>query len=507
MGLLFGGGGGSSSRPAKDGSRATIKYIDLSSFYQDDAGKVALRLDIHNPQSQPLLGLNKDMLTLTEQGSPAEILQFNGPGTQALNVILVIDVSGSMDEQNKMQGAVDAALAAVDELQVDRDRLGVISFDNQFDILQPLTKMTRDAKAACRQRISMLRPRGGTSIGPPTLAALNLFQQALPDGPKLLMVMTDGEDSGLPSLVEMIVERSETTGVPLYTISFGGQLDDRTTSVLRSLAQQCNGQYFHAPSGEQLAEIYHSPFPRADGLPRNVALKIDAPVGTLSAGKSYSIGSIVDSGGRQPAASGGGKPAVGGGVSSAAKLAIFVMLFIGLSAALALPSLQELRKADGSTGAAPSSGAGTAAAGQRPASSPAMSGIAGRGPKSPPRPPGKSAPTPPAPARPTTDPKSAAPKSAAPKSAAPAAPAPRPPVPVPAPAPRPSTPAAKPAPRPAAPPSPAPTGNRETTLPTPPPPPKPTGGPRPLPPSTSSGNKQTIRPIPPPPPPPGGSTS
>lgn len=111
-----------SSKPADDGSQAVIKYLDKSRFLQSDAGEVSLRMDILDPTGAPLLGLLKDMVSVTEHGQAAKVNDFKGPGTQPINAILVIDISGSMGSGGKMAGAIGAALAALDELMVERDQ-------------------------------------------------------------------------------------------------------------------------------------------------------------------------------------------------------------------------------------------------------------------------------------------------------------------------------------------------------------------------------------------------
>lgn len=355
LSLLFGSRSTPSSKPADDGSQAIIKYLDKSNFYKDGSGEVSLRMDILDPHHEPLLGLSKDTLKVTEHGAPAVVKAFNGPGTQPVNLILVIDMSGSMGDQGKMQGAIAAALAAIEELLVGRDRIGIIAFDDRFEVLQSLDRLTAETKLVCRQKIGSLRPRGGTIIGVPTLSALQIFEQTSPDGPKVVMVMTDGEDDSLPPLIETIAERSDTTGVPVYTISFGDLGNPAAETVLRQLAQKCSAQYYHAPTAQQLAEIYRSqvqeltreftvlydsPYPQADGLPRRVEVQISAPAGTLVAATTYQIGSIVDSGAtRAPANSGKGPAAMATIASAFLKCMIFTVLFVLLAAGLAVPSL------------------------------------------------------------------------------------------------------------------------------------------------------------------------
>ncbi len=458
--LLFGSRGEPQSKPAADGSQALIKYLDKSHFYEKDQGAVALRMDVLRPDKQPLLGLAKQDVQVTEEGLPVEIQDFRGPGTQSINVMLVIDTSGSMAQEGKMQGAIQAALAAMQELKVGRDRLGIIAFNGRFDVVQSLQVLTPPVLQACQQRVRSLIPTGGTVIGAPTLEALGIFEREAPDGLKVLIVMTDGQDDRLAPQVELIAERSDQTGVPVYTIGFGNLGPPDAETVLRTLADKCHAQYYHAPTAQELAEIYrrqvqeltkeftilyHSPYPQADGLPRRVRVTISAPAGKLTAEGTYQVGAIVDSGGVRVAPQSGTVASVLRATTSAlVKFAIFSGLFVvlaGLLLAAAPFGLRQFWSANTATAATPAASAASSSA--------ASSSGPMKAPRRPPPPPKLSSPS------------AAVPPVAAP-TAGPAAGAASPPG-----ASRPSAPAPTP------PPMAGPPGQKKTIRPVPPPPPRP----------------------------------
>jgi Mg-chelatase subunit ChlD len=461
--FLSSGIGQTESQPAQDGSRALIKFLDKSRFYEDGKGEVSLRMDIVDAAGKPILGLSKESVRVSEESSPADIIAFQGPGTQPINVILVIDISGSMGDENKISGATDAALSALQELKLGRDRLGIIAFDNRFDVVQPLETLNAENKPLCELKIRALRPRGATVIGLPALEALRLFEQQAPDGPKVVMVMTDGQDNSLAGVVETIAAQSDKCGVPVYTIGFGGDAMG-AEAVLRDLARKCKAEFYHAPTAQELAKIYrsqvqeltneftvtyHSPYATADGLPRRVDVEIDAAAGTLAASTGYQIGSIVDSGGRAVPKAQADPGVLATAVSTVAKLWIFGVLFALLSGALVVPEAPRLRQR--------LVGLGGPATAVTPASS-------------------------------TTTPTSAPARSLGAPRMPPPPPSPRKPVPAANP---------PPAPQPAAPSSLAGSGS--------PTPVKPAPAPRPAPSlSGPPGTKSSIRPIAPPPPPPPG---
>ena len=259
-------------------------------------------------------------------------------------MILVMDSSGSMGEAGKIIGSKQAARAALQELVVGRDRFGLISFNGGFEVLQPLALLTPEVKQVCEQAIDRLTPFDGTAIGPPTLAAVQAIATEKPDGSKMVLVMTDGEDSGLAGMTPTIAAQSDSAGTQVHSIAFGLPLHRSAEAMLRELARQCNGEFRHAPSNAELAAIfrsrvaemvnectlvYASPYPEADGLPRKVRITLGAGQAvTLSADAEYQIGPILSGGRRSvPVAQPG--PA-GSTASSAPASDIRLLLFFSL---------------------------------------------------------------------------------------------------------------------------------------------------------------------------------
>jgi VWFA-related protein len=378
------GSAGSSSVAAPDGSRAQIMFVDKSRFAEKDpitgdAGEITLRVLVQDGAGNPLGGLKQDDFQVLEEGRAGRIKALKGGGGSGdkINVILVMDISGSMSQQGKMEGAKRAALAALNELKADRDRIGLIVFDDIYDVLQPLATLSADVKRHCESAISGLHPRNGTAIGPPTLAAVEMIRNARPDGAKMVLVMTDGEDAGLAAMTPAIAAESDRQGVQVHSIAFGLPLESSAKTMLTELAKRCQGEFRHAPSSQELAEIfrkrvkematfytlvYDSPYPEADGLPRDVSVFVNSPTGALAAKGGYQVGPIL--GGRSTpakwATQGGPGSATTSGTSAGIYWLLFLVLLALLGGGLAVPTLR--RSMQG-----PCAAPATAAAGPFPA--------------------------------------------------------------------------------------------------------------------------------------------
>jgi Mg-chelatase subunit ChlD len=349
--------------------RAAIKFVDKANFYAadstgDHSGEITLRLDVLDKAGNPIADLKKEDVQVLESDLPGRVKSFRGPASQAANVILVIDVSGSMSQQGRIAGARRAAHAALDSLKVDRDRLGLIAFDNRFEFRVPFGPLTADSRSECESQIDRLRPRSGTLIGPPVVAALRKFGEAKPDGLKMVLLMTDGDDNErdrFARLREQIGDLSDQLGVQVHSISVGDEVSQDGEDDLRDLAAKGKGRYERAPSAERLADlfrsrvtetvnectlVYDSPYPKADGFDRPITVTLRTPAGPLKATASYKIGPLL-SGRSEPAAwalaapastTPGAAPAarIGGGIRGP----LFACLLAGLLAALALPTLR-----------------------------------------------------------------------------------------------------------------------------------------------------------------------
>ena len=175
----------------------------------------------------------------------------------------------------------------------------------------PFGAITASGREECGRQIDRLRPRSGTLIGPPIVAALRTFDDKKPDGLKLVLLMTDGDDNDrerFSRLREQIAELSDKLGVQVHAISVGDEVSDGGKEDLTDLATKGKGRYEHSPGAERLAEmfrsriaetvnectlVYDSPYPTADGFDRPVTVSIRTPAGPLTATASYKIGPLL----------------------------------------------------------------------------------------------------------------------------------------------------------------------------------------------------------------------
>ena len=181
------------------------------------------------------------------------------PDNTPLNVTLVLDASGSMDEGDR----VEIARAAADSIcrgLSDRDRIAVVQFSNSV-IWEQVVDPTRPDAAAVRRSINQLRPRSSTNVQ----AGLDLGVQLAdemryerPDAYNYIILMSDGVanvDATDPfAILNRVGDRDERNPLRLITVGVG--IENYNDYLLEQLAQYGNGWYRYLSTPEEARSTF-----------------------------------------------------------------------------------------------------------------------------------------------------------------------------------------------------------------------------------------------------------
>jgi Ca-activated chloride channel family protein len=157
----------------------------------------------------------------------------------AKDIVFVLDTSGSMAEEGKMEKARAALLYGIRILR-PQDRFNVISFAGEERVMEPRMIAADDQGRKRGEAFTQsLRPSGGTNINEAALAAMKQFQSS--NRPKILVFMTDGLPTVGETNAARIVENARAARVPgLRLFTFGVGYDVNTT-LLDKLAAENGG--------------------------------------------------------------------------------------------------------------------------------------------------------------------------------------------------------------------------------------------------------------------------
>src|SRR5689334_11108180 len=159
----------------------------------------------------------------------------------AKDVVFVVDTSGSMAEEGKMEKARAALLYGVRILR-PQDRFNIISFAGEEHLMEAgMIAADERGRARGETFVKALKPVGGTNINQSLLAALRQFIDADSERPKMLVFMTDGLPTVDETNVNRIVDnvhKAIKPGVRLFAFGVGY---DVNTTLLDKLAADNGG--------------------------------------------------------------------------------------------------------------------------------------------------------------------------------------------------------------------------------------------------------------------------
>lgn len=190
------------------------------------------------------------------------------------NMVLLIDVSGSMSSPDKLDLLKESFKLFVDELSAE-DRLAIVTYAGQAGLLLPSTP--GNEKAAIKSAIDKLGAGGSTAGAQGIITAYEIAQENYIEGGNNRVVLgTDGDFNVGPSsqeeLVRLIEEKREL-GIFLTVLGVGtGNLND---AMLEQVANNGNGTYEYIDNLEQAKKVFIYEFGKFYTVAKDVKVQVD----------------------------------------------------------------------------------------------------------------------------------------------------------------------------------------------------------------------------------------
>jgi len=223
-------------RPPEDAVRIEelINYFDYDYAGPGDEGEP---FSLHAELSECPWNKERHLLHLALQGRRLDRSQL-----PPSNLVFLMDVSGSMQQQNKLSLAKQAMRLLVEELR-PADRVAIVVYAGAAGVVLPPTPGSQPQKI--REAINSMEAGGSTAGGEGIKLAYQLAREHfLPRGNNRVILATDGDfnvgvssDGGLTRLIE----QERESGVFLSVLGFGqGNYKDNKMELL---ADKGNGNY------------------------------------------------------------------------------------------------------------------------------------------------------------------------------------------------------------------------------------------------------------------------
>jgi Ca-activated chloride channel homolog len=176
------------------------------------------------------------------------------------NVLLVVDTSGSMNDENRLGRAKDGLGTFFREVS-PQDSVGLTIFSDRIEPLVPISPFRRE-RERLKSAVSGLSADGGTAFYDATAKGFEqVRRRAGRSRINAVVVLTDGEDTDSNFSVEDVVQRVRAQGdsssrVRVFTIAYSAGAEGASES-LRSIARASGGQDYQGDTGD-IESVYKS---------------------------------------------------------------------------------------------------------------------------------------------------------------------------------------------------------------------------------------------------------
>ncbi|MDH7461477.1 von Willebrand factor type A domain-containing protein [Chitinophagaceae bacterium 26-R-25] len=173
------------------------------------------------------------------------------------NLVFLIDVSGSMEEEDKLP-LVKSSLQLLSEQLRPQDKIAIVVYAGNAGLVLPST----NDKQKIKEAINALEAGGSTAGGAGIELAYKTAQQNfMKEGNNRVILCTDGDfnvGASSDDALENLIEQKRSTGVYLTVLGFGtGNYQD---SKMQKLADKGNGNHAYIDNISEAKKVLISEF-------------------------------------------------------------------------------------------------------------------------------------------------------------------------------------------------------------------------------------------------------
>lgn len=173
------------------------------------------------------------------------------------NLVFLIDVSGSMQDSNKLPLVKESLKLLLHELD-ERDSVSYVVYAGSEGVVLPPTKITESGRMQALQALENLQAGGSTNGGAGITRAYQLaLENFIEGGVNRVILASDGDFNvgviGQDALVSLVKERA-AKNIYLSALAFGtGNLND---SMFEAISNDGNGNYFYIDGIREARKVF-----------------------------------------------------------------------------------------------------------------------------------------------------------------------------------------------------------------------------------------------------------
>jgi Ca-activated chloride channel family protein len=196
---------------------------------------------------------------------------------EGIDIVLCFDISGSMTEKDFTPNRLEASKEVAQSFVNDRtgDRIGIVIFSRQSFTLCPITTDKNTVLSQIANIHFGYLEEEGTAVGSGLATSVDRLKDQKTKS-KIVILLTDGVDFGGLIPPDIAKEMAKLYGIKVYTVGVGSEkeIDEhvetpfgRTSNrkklefnegLLKNIAVETGGRYFHASDKEVLQKIFSS---------------------------------------------------------------------------------------------------------------------------------------------------------------------------------------------------------------------------------------------------------
>lgn len=189
------------------------------------------------------------------------------------NFVLLIDVSGSMQTDNKLELLKEGFRNFVDQMKA-HDRIAIVTYAGNAGLVLPPTPGTQ--KTIIKSKISSLSPGGSTNGAAGINLAYQVAQSAfIAGGNNRVILGTDGDfNVGVSSTTELIslIESKRDNGIFLTVLGVG--TDNLNEGMMEKIANKGNGNYEYLDEVSELKKVFIDEYNKFLTVAKDVKIQV-----------------------------------------------------------------------------------------------------------------------------------------------------------------------------------------------------------------------------------------
>jgi beta-lactam-binding protein with PASTA domain len=242
--------------------------IDLRVESRPISNPIDAYVTVTDASGNPVPGLTADSFTLTLDGTPLVVQpDFSQPPSanpaKSVSVVFAMDYSPSTTGDPRV--AMESAVVDFINAMAPGDYAAIVKFNGsnpaKASVVQGFTQIDGAAGSDLLVNAAMLPyPGSNSNVYDGINVALDHFASppagvTLPDGPKAVVVISDGVDNASVNTLNFVIDKASSLSIPLFTIAVGTP-GTSGSNVMNSLAAKTGANYISAPSQAEVTNAY-----------------------------------------------------------------------------------------------------------------------------------------------------------------------------------------------------------------------------------------------------------